>query len=86
MLLPVFLVITIGNEPGIQQGFLLVVFQRLAGCGVDQLAAGGEQHRVSRSRVPFRGWAETRVDVGCTFRDQADFQRAAHADNLVITQ
>ena len=45
-----------------------------------------QHHRVRRRGVPFGRRAEARVEVGLAFGQQAEFERAAHADQLVIAK
>src|SRR5690606_8223447 len=66
-----------GREGAVQKA-RLAVGQGAAVLGHDA-AAGGFQHRLARSRIPFAGRAGARIGVVTALGDHAELQRGIHA-------
>lgn len=73
------------DKPRIQNVFLFIIGQGFT-IQSDYGSTGLFDDRLGRCRVPLRGRAEPRVDVGTAFGYDAEFQRAAHRYKVKVTE
>ena len=83
MTAPILSAAAAGHEPGVEYRFLVI--QQRSTVPIGQSSTGRNQNTVCGSRIPLTGGPQPGINISLAFRNDADFQRAAHTATQTYT-